>query len=651
LKHKRYLVFIIMLLLLLTLPPLSSAILAINPYTVYSRGFRRSLVVYAPAVTRSGEGALIEVNLTLIYPGSGRVYFSAQPLVELDTQATARIAAYVASRITGYDFYRYDYIVDMTSKSIVVGGPSAGGLMTIGFISLLLNKTPNKWVTMTGMINPDGSIGPVGGLLGKLEAVAEKGFKVFLIPYGQEETVIPRREVKRFLWGYYEVIRYERVNLVEKGAELGVNVIGVANIVEAMKYFLNITINTSTINPSLPVNMTNTIKELALRDEKVLSRIYNETGSEYNRMNVIDRFRFHGLVKNIKEEVGVIDSLNNRRLFIASLMESPEVLSDTLYGYWLIMYEQGKLDIESIEESINKTLNTTSNLFRTHNISLNPLSLEAYREYYTALNSYIDYLRKKNSLDLENRLSILAEIYSSLNYSQQLLNISGYSVEGLYGLTSRDLHLLYSIADSAVSYAYSLAKDIGSTNEYINDASNYFSRGLDALELNNTYAAIALFINSIVYADIGIEKLFISDDRILLNITSYLRESALAYISTPNDYSDIFYINAGDQYLSMGLIDESMLNYVKASMYASTLLKNVSVKGIIGINPVIPTISINRSPGSSGGNRIKPILVLPGDPMKSFILGVLVGITVFTIILLISKLFTRRKRFEEIPIT
>ncbi len=40
----------------------------------------------------------------------------------------------------------------------------------------------NPKVMMTGMINPDGTIGPVGGILEKASAAASVGAKLFLIP-------------------------------------------------------------------------------------------------------------------------------------------------------------------------------------------------------------------------------------------------------------------------------------------------------------------------------------------------------------------------------------------------------------------------------------------------------------------------------------
>ncbi len=613
-----------------------------SPYSISYKppgGFTRSLTLYAPAVTRSGEGALIKVNLTLIYPGSGRVYFSAQPLVELDTQATARIAAYVASRVAGYDFYRYNYIVDMTSGSIVVGGPSAGGLMTIGFISLFLNKTPNQWVTMTGMINPDGSIGPVGGLLGKLQAVADKGFKVFLIPYGEEETMIARREIHRFLWGYYETISYEIVNLVEKGRELGVDVIDVASIVDAMRYFLNITYQPQTVNPVLPTTVNDLLEKYLMKDRDYALKIYDRVDTMYGKLNILKQIRLYHTVKEAEDAINRLNDLIGKGLFKAAFIEIPNVLSPVLRAYWTIKYERKELRIDDLIVEANKTINETYKLFAGGNIGLNPVSIEAYRNYYLALNSYIGLMKKIKNANPENVINRVSSIIGRLNYTQQLINISEKIGASGYSITEKDLHLLYSIADSTISYAYSLAKDVGSTNEYINKAVDMFNKAIDALNINDTYAAIPLLIDTITYADIGIEKLFITNTSVLSSIARYLRETALTYVS-PSDYGDVFYILAGDDYRSYGPIDEALKYYMKASLYSSILSKYNASNKTYTIKP--PQLSIPSGPNKTP----QPVITLPGDPMKSFILGILTGIIISFIIYMFSRIFVQRKDSE-----
>jgi uncharacterized protein len=137
----------------------------------------KSITVYAPAVSSTGEGVLSRIELAIAKPGSGRVFFSAIPYTEVETQGAARTAAYTASLIAGVEYLEYDYYVLLESTTPLVGGPSAGALFAIGFTALFLNTTLSSNVTMTGMINPDGTIGPVGGLKEKLEASSKAGFK------------------------------------------------------------------------------------------------------------------------------------------------------------------------------------------------------------------------------------------------------------------------------------------------------------------------------------------------------------------------------------------------------------------------------------------------------------------------------------------
>ena len=64
----------------------------------------------------------------------------------------------------------YDFFFVIRTSSPIIGGPSAGAIMATVVTSLLQNWTMDSKTMMTGMINPDGSIGPVGGILQKIDA-------------------------------------------------------------------------------------------------------------------------------------------------------------------------------------------------------------------------------------------------------------------------------------------------------------------------------------------------------------------------------------------------------------------------------------------------------------------------------------------------
>jgi hypothetical protein len=115
-----------------------------------------------------------------------------------------------------------DYTVDYDVDGFV-DGPSAGGLMTIATIAAFLGDQLKTDVTMTGTINPDFTLGPVGGIPQKLEGAAAAGKKTVLVPLGQRYD--------------YDESTKQMVDLVQRGTQLGLTVKEVADVYEAYPYF------------------------------------------------------------------------------------------------------------------------------------------------------------------------------------------------------------------------------------------------------------------------------------------------------------------------------------------------------------------------------------------------------------------------------
>lgn len=182
----------------------------------YLRIVGRSWIL-APAVTRVGgayRGVLINISLTVVV-GGGTVYVSTTSLMEKDIQASAITAVRVACDILGIDYRKYDYFFKVEADAIVVGGPSAGAAITTLVFAVMGGAPINRSVMMTGMINPDGAIGPVGGIVEKAEAVAKAGGRVFLVPPGQ--SVVTKYETRRKKMGPF-IVTYVQpvvVNLTE----------------------------------------------------------------------------------------------------------------------------------------------------------------------------------------------------------------------------------------------------------------------------------------------------------------------------------------------------------------------------------------------------------------------------------------------------
>jgi hypothetical protein len=64
-------------------------------------------------------------------------------------------------------------------------GPSAGAVMTVGFLALLRGDQIRRGIALTGTIEAGGRIGPVGAIADKIRSAVREGCRTVLIPDGQ----------------------------------------------------------------------------------------------------------------------------------------------------------------------------------------------------------------------------------------------------------------------------------------------------------------------------------------------------------------------------------------------------------------------------------------------------------------------------------
>lgn len=121
-----------------------------------------------------------------------------------------------AALLLGINPSDFEFSFDVAGR---IDGPSAGGLMTAAVLASLLGDTIDPTVSMTGTINPDGTIGPVGGIPHKIVGAAEAGKTTVLVPSGQRFD--------------YDFAAQQSVDLVSVGEQNGVEVILVPDIYTA----------------------------------------------------------------------------------------------------------------------------------------------------------------------------------------------------------------------------------------------------------------------------------------------------------------------------------------------------------------------------------------------------------------------------------
>ena len=91
------------------------------------------------------------------------------------------LAAFNATRTLGASISDCEFNVHVSGHT---DGPSAGMLTTAAMLALLRGKSIPQDTTMTGTINPDGTAGPVTGIVQKMEGAKQAGIKRFGFPLG-----------------------------------------------------------------------------------------------------------------------------------------------------------------------------------------------------------------------------------------------------------------------------------------------------------------------------------------------------------------------------------------------------------------------------------------------------------------------------------
>jgi uncharacterized protein len=129
------------------------------------------------------------------------------------------LAAFNASRTSGHTLGDYEFNVHVGGFT---DGPSAGMFTTTAMLALMRGAKLRTDTTMTGTVNPDGSAGPVGGIVQKMEGAKAKGLKRFGFPIGCRN----HRDMKTL----------KEVDLMTVGSQNGLEVKEISDLYEAYEF-------------------------------------------------------------------------------------------------------------------------------------------------------------------------------------------------------------------------------------------------------------------------------------------------------------------------------------------------------------------------------------------------------------------------------
>jgi uncharacterized protein len=225
--------------------------------------------------------------------------------------------------------------------------------MTVGIIAALEGWKVNPKVMMTGMINPDGTIGPVGGILEKASAAHDVGAELFLIPQGQRIQYVQETQRKE-IGGIVEInTRTKRVDVVDYAKERwGLTVIEIKDIYDAVYYFTGHRIP----RPEAPAYIkidTSFLKDDALKDYENTTAYYQATLEKLKKSDV-----------NYATYTTLMEALNEAQ---AVLNQSKKSLDDGRYYTTMSKNFQARIIIRHVdwylgvksEEDVQRILRTT----------------------------------------------------------------------------------------------------------------------------------------------------------------------------------------------------------------------------------------------------------------------------------------------------
>lgn len=289
------------------------------------------------AVKESGDdyiGSYADLYLE-IKPGQGRVFIDTYPLSKIDTQISTRFAKDIACSYLDAYCDQYDFFYTIRAKSSIIGGPSAGGAITVLTAAMLQDIPVSENIAMTGTINSGGLIGPVSGLKAKIDAAAEANITKVIIPSGER---------------YVKEKGNLTLDLAEYGKKYKIEVVEAADLSDALFEFTGSRIKE--INENLIIDegyakvMSRLADELCSRGEELQKEVAGFKGDK----DKIDKNFME------KEEVAVNlsakgkDALDDGRYYTAA----SRCFGANTYYQELIVKINKDIDIDKVKENIDE---------------------------------------------------------------------------------------------------------------------------------------------------------------------------------------------------------------------------------------------------------------------------------------------------------
>jgi uncharacterized protein len=572
----------------------------------------RNVTVYAPAVAQTDKGyvgVISTITVTIQSNGSGRVFVDTLPLTQIDMQGSARLAVKVASAIvrndknTNVDPSEFDYFFVVRTSSPVIGGPSAGAIMTVATISLLENWKMDDKTIMTGMINPDGSIGPIGGIPQKIDAAYSVGAKHFLIPFGQG-TYTELITTTETIDGWTRIITKQVTRNVADYAmeKYGIIVTEVADIYQAVENFTGYHFSFNVTGKGLTSeDYIESMKPLASSLLEEAKAAYENAEKKFNESNIPRGYPYYrnqvaDRLSLAKENLNKSEEWFNQKIYYTSTSKSfQSLIYSRFVNYSCNFFDSEKENyiedlIKEVQDVYETAFTKAKNAEVTGFISLQSVgaaqrrSREAKTYFDAAISSYQN--RNYFGFNVIDFLYNLAFVFERSRSVSWWLDIGSYfnDTSELKNETLENITLEYiEEAQQATVYSSIIIEEGGITGDsltYLTYAEQLLSSSRDNLTAGYLAAALFQALEAIVRANLALEIIGAKpEDKIDL-----AKKSAFSKISDSRSNGiepvlAVSYYEYAESLFNESEFDSTLLYYKYSGMIAGVLgFTNVTVK-------------------------------------------------------------------------
>lgn len=253
----------------------------------------------------SGGIEKVEVAVSESSDESMRVVFSENEVTGIGamTRASMWNVAVVSTLVAGRA-PNLEFSVAIPGR---VDGDSAGAVMTVGVLSALRGEALLENTVMTGTIQPDGTIGPVGGVPEKMKGASEAGAKRAAIPLGLRNTTNSGGET---------------VDVISLGRDLGLEVVEVADVYEAYRFMTGKDL--PRLAASTNVKLGNVTYDRLIAKTKMMLANYDESVSDVKNLSDLTLTLVKPLISEMTAAAGRARTLVDQGLAAGAFTKSIE---------------------------------------------------------------------------------------------------------------------------------------------------------------------------------------------------------------------------------------------------------------------------------------------------------------------------------------